>query len=232
MHHKPWLRPTLGSVLLAIALIALSSFVAAPTRAAAAPSHSPQLSLLVKTAAGPQLIPVDGKPHLVSQHQHACVQSSTGCISQQMIMARFISVPATRGIHALVSPLSSFSGCPRYLDTWNYTDDYSSWFGIHYWHMELDTQEYIDPCNGSLTHIFNNPWCSGYNGAWCDGSGSNGSYWNAGWGEQFDWYSQNTCFNSGFGTSCSTERLQSDIQPDGGMICHDSVGSDPSNCGD
>ncbi|GEM_PF-2301590 len=228
MQTTHWLRGIIFSTLLSIMLAAFTGFIAWPSRANAATSHtSDQFFMLVKTPDGSLPIPIDGKPHLVQQIKHACPQNSSGCIAQFTVMAKFASQAPGARTNNLARPLYA---CPSYIDTYNYTDDYSDWFSIHYWHIELDTEELINPCYATITHIYTDPWCEGYNGYWCDAS-SNNSYWDPAHGEQDTWYSQNMCTNTFFGTSCETTRLQTNIAYEGNVFCHDQVGSDSATCG-
>lgn len=151
MEGKVLLQRTLFSGLIAIALIVFGSFVAIPTRASAASTPTTRISLLVKTPEGTVRIPVDGKPHLIKQLKHACLQDPSGCVLQQFIKAQFASQPSAQASNALAVARPSYA-CPTNLNTWNYTDDYSGLFGIHYWHIELDTTEKINPCTNTLTH--------------------------------------------------------------------------------
>lgn len=231
MKGKVVMRRALFSGLIAIALIVFGSFVATPSRAVAATSHISPLSLIVQTPEGTIHIPIDGKPHLVKQLNHSCPQNSSGCVSQQFIKAQITSESTGQSNNtlAVVRPMYS---CPSYLRTWNYTDDYSSLGHTHYYHIELDTEEQINPCNYTLTHIYHDPSCLGYNGGWCDTS-SSGSYWDPGASLQRSWFQQKLCISTVIGSQCSNLRLQTNVGPDGGLTCSISnlPGGDPWSCG-
>jgi hypothetical protein len=170
----------------------------------------------------------DGKVHTIRTNLYRCQADSRGCYSTVTLVAHLNSTKPPSAFPSGANAAPHLT-CPGYVDTYNYFDAYS-FIGLHLYHIELDTEEYIDPCNYVVKNDWRSPTCQTSWGWSCDNGSSNGSYYDSRNGVEVDWYNQSTSL---FPEQDQTY-LSTHVDPSGNVFaCPSSstAGNGSFNCG-